>query len=183
MKSHLGNMANSEMPIISRRSEIQGAYEEMRTRGLSHNLAEMFALRMAPTLVTDSTFLAGHCNGNQFEKTPGVGDRYRKEAEAAGVDVTGKVYLSQLAEYPGDPRAWVSGRGDVRRVCEERGWGCAGDVSVKKPTDMAPEPSVRLADDIVESLAADMVESSGGEVGVAEAKQKVIEKHAPKYKE
>lgn len=84
-----------------------------------------------PAVMTDSVFLEGHANGNQFENTPSLGDFYAREAKAQGVDTKGKVYLSGLASHPGDPRAWVSGRGDVRKVCEERGWHCEGAVNVK----------------------------------------------------
>jgi hypothetical protein len=134
-----------------------------------------------PACITDATFLAGHCNGSQFEKTPYIGDYYRCEAEAAGVSTKGKVYLSQLAEYPGDPRAWVDGRGDVQRVCEERGWGCGGSVNVQGAA-MPPEPEIALADDIAESLANDLVAASDGDVNPSEARQKVIDKHAPKFR-
>lgn len=48
------------------------------------------------------------------------GNELASELRAQGGSTTGKVYLSSLAEYPGDPRAWVSGKDDVKRVCKER---------------------------------------------------------------
>ena len=109
-----------------------------------------------PAAATDREFLAGHCNGNQFEKTPRIGDLYRAEAEAAGVDPTGKVYLAGLAAYPGDPRAWVSGRGDAAKVVEERGWDCSGMVNVKAHEPKEPAP-YRVADDLVEDRVQEVL--------------------------
>ena len=137
-------------PTVSDDPDVQATYLAMRRRGESHNLAEMLALQAVPHLVTDSAFLAGHANGSQFEKTPYLGDAYRRRALASGQDVKGKVYLSGLAEYPGDPRAWVSGRGDVQKLCEERGWGCRGSVNVKRDASAEPGPAVDVADDILE---------------------------------
>lgn len=105
-------------------------YADCIRDGCSPSLADMLSSATPPGCVTDSTFLAGHCCGNQFEKTPEVGDRLREIAESQGQMTKGKVYLGSLARYPGDPKAWVDGRGDVKRVCEERGWGCEGDVKV-----------------------------------------------------
>jgi hypothetical protein len=108
----------------------QEVYEQSLANGCSPKLAEMFALATPPQARTDSTFLSGNCNGSQFEHVPGRGDYLKEIAEARGQSVTGKVYKAGLARYPGDPEAWVSGRGDVERVARARGWGVEGDVSV-----------------------------------------------------
>lgn len=118
-------------PIVSDHPDVQAHYERCREEGTSHTLAEMFALAQPPQSRTDREFLRGHCNGSQFAGNPAMGDYYKAVAEAEGQDTKGKVYLSGLADYPGDPRAWVDGRGDVQKVCEERGWGCAGAVNLK----------------------------------------------------
>src|SRR5262249_30874220 len=106
-------------------------YRECRGNGMGHRAAVMHALGEPPMTNTDREFLHGHCNGNQFEKKEHIGDYYKSVADAHGVDVKGAVYLSGLAEFPGDPKAWVRGRGDVQKVCEERGWNCNGMVEVK----------------------------------------------------
>lgn len=135
-------------------------YVRMRREGVSHNLAEMFALQSPPQIAgTDSIFTEGWCNGNQFEGQEWVGNMYRREAEAAGVDVTGKRYLGGLARWPGDPEAWVSGRGDVKRICEQRGWNCNGAVKVKAPDDVAPPEHTPLADDIIDDKVAEILET------------------------
>ena len=109
------------------------AYWDMRTAGQSARLAEMLALGAPPMSNTDREFLEGRCNGNQFDGGPlrqDIGDRFRKVAEAAGQSVKGKVYIGGLARFPGDPHAWVSDRGDVKRIVEGRGWKCEGSVEV-----------------------------------------------------
>lgn len=136
-------------PTVTNHRGIQARYVAMRLDGTSHSLAEMFALQQAPAAKTDSEFNKGHCNGNQFEDTPFLGDYYGRLAEEAGVDVTGAVYKSGLARFPGDPQAWVRDRGDVARLVEARGWGCEGDVNVRAQ-QIEPGPDIAVADDIVE---------------------------------
>ena len=136
----------------------QERYDQMRAEGLSHNLAEMFALQCPPGMAgTDSAFLEGHCNGSQFDGQEHIGDMYRAEAAAAGVDVKGKVYLGSLAQYPGDPAAWVSGRGDVKRICEERGWGCRGAVNVKAAEPLETPKDIPIASDIVDNQVGEIL--------------------------
>lgn len=109
--------------------------------GCSVALAEMFASGRGPALQTDATFLRSHCNGSQFaggKANERSGDILREIAESEGQSTKGKVYLGQLAAYPGDPKAWVDGRGDVARVCAERSWNCSGGVTVKNTPDPRP---------------------------------------------
>lgn len=117
---------------VSDDPQIQAAYEAARRRGETHGIAEIIAFRQpSGTKGTDRAFLAGHHNNNQFENDPVYGDYVRKVAERAGVSIKGKVYKSSLAEYTGDPRAWVSDLSDVRKLCEERGYTCEGAITIK----------------------------------------------------
>lgn len=140
-------------PVVSTDPEVQQFYVTCRESGTAHNLAEMFALCQAPSVMTDAVFLEGRHSGSQFEKSPAVGDFYKRVAEQAGQDITGKTYVSGLARYPGDPEAWVSSRGDVRRVCEQRGWGCTGAVEVPVSKIAETGGPYRVADDLVEARA------------------------------
>lgn len=79
----------------------------------------------------DTSLFRGNWARDQFEDQPSVGKFYRDAAKKAGVSMAGKVYHSTLAEYPGDPRAWVSDSGDIKQVLTERGWGASGDIVVK----------------------------------------------------
>jgi hypothetical protein len=148
----------SVYPTISRDGVIQGRYEAMRAEGQSHSIAEILATRSFPGVRTDATFLRGHVNGSQFQDRPGLGDTYRAVAESEGLNTTGKVYLSGLAAYPGDPRAWVTGRGDVERVCRERGWACDGAVQVAASTYLDAKPEISVAPDIIESEVERLLE-------------------------
>ncbi len=139
-------------------ARIQAAYIAMRLDGLGHKLADMFAHQQPPMSNTDREFLEGHTNGSQFEKTPGVGDYYAREAKAQGVDITGAVYINSLAAYPGDPKAWVRGRGDLEAVVKERNWSCQGSSNIKGDPREGPA-DVRIADDLVESKMIDRMEA------------------------
>jgi hypothetical protein len=138
--------------------------EEFRAAGTPGRLEEMLAARSPPMSNTDREFLEGRggCH-DQFQGSP-QGEFYRRAAAAAGVDTAGRVYLSSLAAYPGDPVAWVSGRGDVRRVCEERGWGCRGAVDVPVRAE-EPAPAVPLAPDILAREAAARVAAAEAQAG------------------
>lgn len=145
------------MRKISNNPAIQSHYELCLSKGTSETLSEMFALGQAPMSNTDREFLEGWCNGNQFEGQPRIGDMYKKEADAVGVNPVGKRYMSSLADYPGDPTAWVSGRGDVQRICEDKGIACRGSVNYTPPAPVSVLKDVSLADDIVSDKVAEIV--------------------------
>ena len=110
---------------------------------------EMLASGSPPQEKTDRGFLSGSENGRQFEKNPKSGDFYKKACEKAGGSIKGKRYISQLAKFPGDPKAWVSNLGDVKKVCEERNFGCE-EVGVKqRDPDKEPPPPKPIADHLV----------------------------------
>jgi hypothetical protein len=93
-----------------------------------------------------------HCQDSAYDQM-----RYMA-AEAAGVDTNGRRYISGLARFPNDPEAWVSDLSDVRRVCEQRGYGCEGAVDVEGYAyDGQYELSreYHAAEDIVEARTAD----------------------------
>jgi hypothetical protein len=156
-------------------------YDLCVANGCSHPLAEMLALRQSPMSNTDREFLEGQ--HRQFEKCPRMGDWYKRQAESEGADVTGKVYLSGLAAYPGDPRAWVSGRHDVQKLCEERNWSCQGSVNVRA-REVEPPPPVPLAKDIIEREVHAAVESAGeplSERQVEDVREKVKDSMTPHW--
>jgi len=172
-------------PQVSQDEGIQAHYIACRMEHVPHSLAEMFALAKPPRSKTDREFLAGHCNGNQFEKTPHIGDLYLQEAREANVDPTGKVYLAGLARFPGDPEAWISGRSDVKRVLEQRGWGCTGTMEVKAPQLENPPVRPALAEDIVNDKVMDILdnvpEKDLPSVDVGELRESVTDKLKPHW--
>ncbi len=114
-----------------------------------------------PNSRTDREFLMGSENGRQFQATPKLGDAYRESCEKAGGSTTGKKYLRQLASFPGDPKAWVSGRGDVERVAKEKGMGVEGLVNVPTPQVEPPKP-VDIAPDILDRETKKMLAGTRG---------------------
>ncbi len=154
-----------DLPTISDDPYIQGRYVMMRQSGESHSIAEMLATRTFPGVKgTDAVFMEGRkLGGQQFEKdAPNIGPHHLALAEAAGVNVTGKYYSGTLARFPGDPRAWISGLGDVRRIAEERQIGAVGAVSIDAPkyTDGYVPPERYKVDD---SIVAERVDDIIGE--------------------
>lgn len=156
-------------------------YDECIAKGCSHSLAEMFALGVPPMSNSDREFLQGQWR--QFEDSPHVGDYYKRQAESQGVDVTGKVYLSGLAAYPGDPRAWVGGRGDVKKLCEERNWNCHGSVE-HRAEQMEPPRAIPVAPDLIDEEVRDIVEGCPDRLSaqqVADIREKVTEARTPHW--
>ncbi|HUU84203.1 MAG TPA: hypothetical protein VM243_11935 [Phycisphaerae bacterium] len=169
-----------DLQIISDNPAVQARYEQMRAAGESHNIAEMLATRQAPRSVTDREFLSGECSGNQFVGDEKTGNRYRAIAEAAGVSVTGKVYKGSLARFPGDPKAWVNGRGDVKRRCIEENWSCDGMVTHRATPRQAP--SVPLAQDIVDQHVTQKILDDPSQASRrTELEAEVREKHTPHW--
>lgn len=141
-------------------------------------LCPMFASGQTPTCRSDGTIFPSHLMGGRQFKTAAVRNRYLARARAAGVNTDGKVYCSSLADFPGDPRAWVDSTGEQKRLLEERGWNATGDITVKAP-DAAPPPPVRLAEDLVEERLSRKLEEMypDAENGkVVKIKKKVIER-------
>lgn len=123
-------------------------YNEMIASGVSPKLADMLASRTPPGASTDREFLHGHCNGNQFEGFQAMGDYYQSYAKKAGINTKGKIYLSSLANFPGDPKAWVSDRSDAARVIDSNGWGAEGAIT-RKVKKVSERFNKDVADDIV----------------------------------
>lgn len=128
-----------------------------------------------PAIQSDTTFMAGRWESQT---------QHHAALEKAGYTTQGKVYLSGLARFPGDPRALVDGRGDVRKICEQEGWGCDGSVKVKGQ-QAAPTEEVDVAEDIVQEHVADEVEKAGGRMKpteVADVREKVKSRLRPHWK-
>lgn len=173
------------MITISRNPAVQAFYEKMIAEGQSHNMAEMLALQAAPQIGgTDSQFMKGRFHKDQFEKDPKAGEFYRAKAKAAGVSTKGKWYQHNLAAYPGDPEAWVSGTGDVKRICEKRNIECDGLVKHKAHEETAYDDGpYRPADDLImEDLALEVQKNPDlrhNPKKFEDTKQSLIEKASP----
>jgi hypothetical protein len=158
-------MAKPKYPVISSDPAIQRHYLQLRQQGMLHNGAEMLALQSPPGLQSDTRFMSGHVNHNQFADSPSFGSLYLNAAKRAGVSVEGAVYKHQLARFPGDPEAWVRSRGDVKRIVERRGMHCEGSVThtpVEREDIDTNDGTYRVADDIVDAEMVRIEESTPG---------------------
>jgi hypothetical protein len=98
------------------------------------------------------------------------------------------VYMDNLAQFPGDPDAFVpatGGRGHVQKVCEKRGWSCKGSVNVKSAApkrDAIKSPKTDLAEDIVQAEVNKRIkrDPANAKRSRAELREEVIGKHALK---
>lgn len=136
----------------------QAFYEARLAEGMSPKLAEMLACQAPPMSNTDREFLEGLPAASHMTTW------HREVARSMGINPDSHVYLSGLADGrgPHDPEAWVSGRGDIERVCNKRGYGCSGIVDIKgRDHQVEAAPSeYKVADSIVEGYVADIVASN-----------------------
>jgi hypothetical protein len=163
--------------------EVQGHYIKMVNAGQSPRFAEMCALQQPPgTKGTDRAFQQGRLDGNWLDELPArQAKKMVREAKAAGIDITGKQYVSGLANKLGhcDPRAWVSDLSDVRSVAKDRNLNVSGLVNIQasevEPIRQGLNP--RIAKD----LAKKEIAKNPG-LSMQDALAKVKEKHTPKWK-
>lgn len=141
-------------PKISDDPKIQKDYREMRKAGSSHKLAEMLALQSAPGASgVDNTFMSGTENGKQFAKSPWLGAAYKKISERlAPGSTSGAKYISQIARFGGDPKAWVRSRADVKKRVHELGDRDIDGMVTVRGAVRDPKPPVPIAEDIVQSM-------------------------------
>lgn len=141
-------------PLISDNIGVQACYEFLRGNGESHKMSEMLAFRQPPRAQTDREFFEGFGTlEKQFRGDEQIRDRVIKIAINNGYKPNANdVYLSSLANYPGDPEAFVpatGGRGHIKSVCEKRGWECDGTVKTKYQEPREEPKSNPMAKDIM----------------------------------
>lgn len=175
-EAKIGNVSRETAEVI---------LNDVLWNGNSLNLAIMFATGQGPHLSTDDTFFRGwqDSGGGQFANSGSfVQNGYLDVAKAAGVSTQGKVYMHGLAEYPGDPRAWVSTRGEMVSILKEKGWGCER-LGVKARTDVAPAEIPTLAPDLVQEMVERRIVQEGIDdreltpKKVEQLKEEAVERH------
>lgn len=121
-------------------------------------LGRVFESRVFPGLNTDTTFLANRGTLDQQIEDPIVLDRVIKGAKKEGyTPKPTDVYISGLADYPGDRKAFVGSdaKGHIRKVCEEKGVGCQGSVNIPMP-ERRIDPEAAVLRDQRKALAKKM---------------------------
>ena len=115
--------------------EQQLHYVAMLEDGQAEPFALMCSLGQPPaTKGTDRTFMEGKLNAQWLDDMPvHQAKRMLGEAKQAGINTTGKFYMSGLADKRGasDPMAWVSTVGEIKEVAKARNLEVKGIVNVK----------------------------------------------------
>jgi len=144
---------------------VQAFYEVLLEDGVAPRLADALAHRQFPGIRTDTTFFAGKLSKDQFDGSL-QGRIMRKMAEKAGVSTSGKVYYHSLAQYPGDPRAWIDSTNDIRRICKEQNLKCTGDIKVEgHDHDARPAEKYELNPRVVDRYVREELKKDPGAVG------------------
>lgn len=152
--------------LLSSQSSVRlAAYLWLReVRGCDHRFAVMLALQEAPRAMTDREYMEGRHNWVS-DVSGDAGELMkiaRRNAAAEGVAPPSDtaVYEPGLADYPLDPKAFVSGgRNELRRKCEARGLDCDGPVKVRAHRQKEVHAG-RLGQDIVDNIVANKVRAN-----------------------
>ena len=171
------------MRTISRDPAVQAHYEQCLRAGTSETLAEMFALGCPPQPSSDTQFFAGM--GDGFGRDEAGRQNALAEAKRAGVDVAGATYLPGLADFPGDPRAWVRTKGEIRQQCEAKGLHADGpNFQVNGQLYATPKPEVApVAQDIVDEAVEQKIATDPSTRGkkYGDLRAEVRDKITPKF--
>lgn len=169
--------------IANAAPHVQHHYLKVLEMGYGEKWAAMVALQQPPgTSGTDRAFQQGRLDGNWMDEMPvHMAKRMVREAKAAGIDITGKQYMSGLSDKRGhcDPEAWVSDLSDVRRVAKKRNLQVRGIINVDAVE--TPPKQVDLNPKIAKELAKKEI-AKNPSLSMKEAISKVKEKHTPRWK-
>ena len=169
--------------ILNAPAHVQQHYIKVLAMGYGERWAAMVALQQPPgTKGTDRAFQEGRLAGNQWDELPArQAKKMIREAKAAGINISGKQYVSGLANKLGhcDPRAWVSDLSDVRSVAKDRNLNVTGMVNIEA-TEIEP---IRhgLNPRIARELAKNEI-AKNPKLSMQDALVKVKDKHTPKWK-
>ena len=170
-----------EIQIASK--EVQAHYRKMIAAGQTEKFAVMAALQAPPgTRGTDRAFQQGRLDGNWIDSLPPrMAKRIVREAKAAGINISGKYYMSGLADKRGhcDPAAWVSDTSDIKKVATQRNLEVSGIVNVRA-REVEPK-RVDLNPRIAKELARKEMKKTPG-ISMGDAIARVKEKHLPNWR-
>ena len=82
----------------------------------------------------DTQWVRENWHNREFERDPRMGDHYHAGARRAGVSTTGKRYSHALADYPGDPEAWVGSLSEAKEAACRKGLSCSVEDGTLKVT-------------------------------------------------
>lgn len=158
--------------------------EERRKQ--EQEFVEMCRSRRAPMMKgSDRALLEGDIIHHGLQgHTDVMQEHMVKVARKAGINITGKVYKSGLADQrgPADPEAWVSSVDEIRDVCKRRNRHCRGIVE-NVGHEVAPTPDVPLSDDLIRESVPEFLKTNPELARDPEGlRHAIIEKHGPQKK-
>jgi hypothetical protein len=150
-------------------------------------LTDMLRTRRVPRIETDSTFMSGHKRLGDTRDEKSLKSLVAQARKHGYNPTANDVYMSPIAAFPGDPKAFVSqagGKHQVRKRCEELGLHCEGAVNVKGAEIAPPKPDVPLAADLLNEAVFKMVKNDPSlkRKPLRELKEAAIDKYAYKPK-
>ncbi len=125
------------------------AHQDVELRRLSHEFTP-FEERTTPGIFSivgsSDKVRAARTRGLQemSQNDPDKFDQYKRQAQAAGVDISGKTYCSGIAAYPGDPDGWVKDDNDIKTIAKMKGIEVSKEDGLLKltiPTKAGVSPS------------------------------------------
>ena len=160
-------------------------YERLLSEGYTQKWAEMCATQSPPGVRgTDRALMQNRLNGQWLdEMPPHQARRILAEAKAAGINTSGKYYMSGLADKRAhtDPAAWVDSVSDIRRVASSRNLTVSGIVE-HKGTPVPPPKPKRLSERLTKEMVARERRANPKlrEKPVQEVREMVVEKYGRK---
>jgi len=122
-----------EIPLTISRLGPQAEETYRRALPYGERWAEMCALQCPPgTKGSDRAFMEGRLNQQWLDNMPKKqAQTILREARAAGIDPSGKVYVGGLADGRAhrDPLAWVDSTADIKKVARQRNLTVEGAVT------------------------------------------------------
>lgn len=158
-------------------------YLKMIRDGQTERFAEMCALMQAPgTKGMDRTLMEGRYNQQWLNEMPKhQAERIVREAKAAGINISGKFYMSGLADKRGhcDPAAWIDSTGDISKVAAERNLTVSGIVN--RQGRAVQQKSKQLSPELEKKFVREEMRANP-KLSRNEAKEVVREKYVPRWK-
>ena len=172
---------------LTRESTYKEIYNEAIKNGCSPTFADMLAARSAPALHGgDTHYFAGRGTlAKQFENNEEQLNYIVSTAKKAGYNPgVNDVYEPGMAEFIGDPRAFVSPAGginQIKHVAEERNLTVDGPFKRSRVVKDEPFKPV-IHKKILKRLSREMIaaDPSLGRKSKREVKEAVMDKHAYK---
>lgn len=179
-------MSGVPREIRSAGEEAVRLYVKLISQGLGHRWAEMCALQTPPGVRgTDRAVMQGRYAEQWLDDMPkDQAQRITRQAKAAGINISGKFYMSGLADKRGhlDPAAWIDSAADIKKVARERNLSVRGIVD-HTGTPVPPPKPRRLSPKLTrEMMAYERAKHPSRKISEGDLKELVKDKYGRKHK-